>query len=349
MPQDLPLVSVVIPTYNRARVLPEAIDSALGQSYPRIEVIVVDDGSTDHTPRVLESYGDRILSIRKENGGVSSARNLALRAAQGRYVAWLDSDDIWLPEKTALQVALMEAHPEIVLVSSDFSAFGDGGLVEATDLRSYYSAISRTPQGMEGLYTEAHRFETGSVPGLETQGLPVLVRVGDVHEKLVRGNFIHPPTVMIRRSCALQVEGLDETLANAMEYEYFLRLSRVGPFGFIERPLLRYRYSPGQLSSDDHALDMQASVLRIVEEIQKREPAWVREHRGAYRQRLGQCHVELALVLAEQQRIRALRHLARSWRLLYADTKTLRALARLALPSGLLRLYRLYRRARSSR
>lgn len=98
-------VSVVIPTYNYARYIGEAIDSALAQTLPPIEVIVVDDGSTDDTQAVLAAYGDRIRVLRQENEGVAIARNSGIAAARGEYVAFLDADDVWKPRKLELQMA----------------------------------------------------------------------------------------------------------------------------------------------------------------------------------------------------------------------------------------------------
>ena len=100
-------VSVVIPTYNRADFICDAIDSVLNQTHSNIEIIVVDDGSTDNTSAVLEKYQDRIKIIRQENQGCSAARNSGIRFCSGNYVAFLDSDDKWLPQKTEEQLALL--------------------------------------------------------------------------------------------------------------------------------------------------------------------------------------------------------------------------------------------------
>jgi glycosyltransferase involved in cell wall biosynthesis len=101
-------VSVIIPTFNRAGCIARAIDSVLAQTYRDREIIVVDDGSTDNTMQVLENYAERIRCIRQDNAGVSAARNAGLRAAQGEWVAFLDSDDTWLPSKLAVQMDLVE-------------------------------------------------------------------------------------------------------------------------------------------------------------------------------------------------------------------------------------------------
>ena len=106
-----PLVSVIMPTFNRSWSLKKAIDSVLSQEYASLETIVVDDGSTDDTPALLSSYGTRIRVIRQANQGVSAARNAGIRAAQGELITLLDSDDAWLPGKVQAQVDFLTPIP----------------------------------------------------------------------------------------------------------------------------------------------------------------------------------------------------------------------------------------------
>ena len=113
------LVSVVIPTYNYARFVGRAVDSVLAQTYSPLECVVVDDGSADDTPQVLSRYGDRIHAIRQENRGLSAARNTGIGAARGEYVALLDSDDYFRPDKIAKQVALIGSQPGLGAVGCD--------------------------------------------------------------------------------------------------------------------------------------------------------------------------------------------------------------------------------------
>ena len=119
-------ISVIIPAWNRAREVCRAIDSALAQTLPPLEVIVVDDGSTDETPEVLARYGDRIRVVRQSNQGVAAARNAGIAVARGELLAFLDSDDVWLPRKLELQVARLDADPELGLVHCgvDFEGIG---------------------------------------------------------------------------------------------------------------------------------------------------------------------------------------------------------------------------------
>jgi len=135
------LVSVVIPTYNCARYLPEAIDSVLAQTYRDFEIIVVDDGSTDNTAEVLARYGDTICVIRQTNQGRSAARNAGILAARGEYIAFLDADDVWLPHKLERQVAVMESQPGAAWCYSDYREFGPLGRVA----ESFFERTGRRP------------------------------------------------------------------------------------------------------------------------------------------------------------------------------------------------------------
>src|ERR1051325_7839947 len=106
--QNHPLVSVIVPTYNRANLLRETIESVLAQTYPNIELIVVDDGSTDETPELLKQYDDRLAYIRKQNAGGTAARNTGILAAHGEYLNFLDHDDLFLPTKIERQVKILQ-------------------------------------------------------------------------------------------------------------------------------------------------------------------------------------------------------------------------------------------------
>jgi glycosyltransferase involved in cell wall biosynthesis len=114
-----PSISVIIPTYNRCWILKEAIDSVLSQEYTNFEVIVVDDGSDDATAALLSSYGDYITNIYQENRGVSTARNVGILMAKGDYIAFLDSDDMWLPDKLSCQVDFFQSHSEAAICQTD--------------------------------------------------------------------------------------------------------------------------------------------------------------------------------------------------------------------------------------
>ena len=118
-PVKAALVSVILPTYNRAWVIKEAIDSVLFQDYPHIELIVVDDGSTDSTPALLASYGDRITVLSQKNRGVSAARNIGIKKSRGEFIALLDSDDTWAQGKLSCQVEFFNKNPEAMICQTE--------------------------------------------------------------------------------------------------------------------------------------------------------------------------------------------------------------------------------------
>lgn len=134
--QDLSRVSVIIPTYNRAAVIGRTIDSVLAQTYPNIEVIVVDDGSTDDTRDVLSRYDERVRYVYQQNSGPSAARNRGVAQSTADYIAFLDSDDIILPTKVAKQVAYLDAHPEADIVLCGWRAFERDGVTIGLEVKS---------------------------------------------------------------------------------------------------------------------------------------------------------------------------------------------------------------------
>lgn len=123
MSSNLPLVSVIIPVYNRERYLAEAIDSVFAQTYPAIELIVVDDGSTDRSAEVAQQYLPRLSYHYQSNGGIGSARNAGIALATGEFLAFLDSDDLWMTEKLSLQIAALTADPELDVVFGHVQQF----------------------------------------------------------------------------------------------------------------------------------------------------------------------------------------------------------------------------------
>lgn len=127
-----PLVSAVIPTYNRAYILRDSIDSALGQRSANIEVIVVDDGSTDDTAPLVGKYKRGVTYLYQENQGAAAARNLGVRAAQGSYIAFLDSDDVWVPEKVKTELDMFKRFPEAGAIASDADSWFENRLVETS-------------------------------------------------------------------------------------------------------------------------------------------------------------------------------------------------------------------------
>lgn len=224
----IPRVSVVIPTYNYARYVPEAINSVLAQSFEELEVIVVDDGSTDKTVEILRAFSGQIRNIRQEHRGLSAARNTGIRAARGQYVAFLDSDDLWLPEKVSLQVARLDAEPEVGLVYCEALLFDDSAPATLT-LHSYWA----------------------SHPS------------GRILPWLVRQNVVPSPTPMVRRELFERVGLFDETLSACEDWDMWIRIGRVCEIAYVNQVLAKYRRHQENMSLDFERL--MTNGLRVLE------------------------------------------------------------------------------------
>lgn len=195
-----PLVSVILPTYNRDSMVRRAIDSILSQTYPHVELIVVDDGSTDNTAALLDAYGERINVIRRANGGVSAARNSGIRSATGEYIALLDSDDYWLPEKLAEQTAFFKSQPDALICQTEEIWIRNGKRVNPKKRHQKFS--------------------------------------GMIFEKTLPLCLVSPSAVMMRRSLIDEVGLFDESLPACEDYDLWLRISWKYPVYLIDTPLI---------------------------------------------------------------------------------------------------------------
>jgi glycosyltransferase involved in cell wall biosynthesis len=232
--QGLPLISIVIPVYNGANYMRAAIDSALAQTYPRIEVLVVNDGSRDDgaTERIARAYGERVRYFAKENGGVASALNLGLREMRGSYFAWLSHDDVFLPEKTSLQVDFLRKNEAFAACYSDYFRIDSQGKV----LREV-----RTPW----------------LP--RQKALPALFA----------RQYINGSTVMARRECFDRVGSFNEALRYTQDMEMWFRLLQYFEIGRVPRPLAGWRVHPeqGSRESRPHQKEAQEVLERLFLEL----------------------------------------------------------------------------------
>lgn len=329
-----PTVTIAIAAYNCAATVSATIDSCLAQTCRDAEVLVVDDGSTDATPEVLARYGDRIRVIRQANGGLARARNTGMQEARGRYVAWMDADDLCHPDRLLVQAAVLDSYPEVVLVSTNFSAFQQPDHDDdPLHLTAYYSAPHRLG-GLGQIYPQVQELTaTGAKSG------PLFsLRLGRVHEKLFEGNFVHPPTVMFRRS-ALPSAGLcDEAFRYSSDYEFFLRISRLGSFALLEAPLLRYRLSPSQMSRAAVGGTMQLESIAIMDRLRAADPAAYARHRTLFERRYARSYLSAAAAIGSANRRRSLALLWRALRYHPAPGEALRALAHIVASQRIVRL-----------
>lgn len=230
-------VSVCIPTYNSAKYLRECIASVLAQTYADFELIVSDDGSTDHTCDIVRSYSDSRLALHclGRNRGVTFNLNHAAKLATGKYLKLLCADDFLYPATLAKQVAMFEQAPELVMVTSG---------------RREVDATCRT--------LRVARWRTRSTVLREVELLAAM---------LLQGNFVGPPSgVLIRRECLSQTGPFSEDFPHAVDVEMYLRLAALGPVGYLPEPLYGFRLHSESLTEQQLKLGIiRADARRIVD------------------------------------------------------------------------------------
>lgn len=333
----LPLVSVVIPCYNGATFVSEAIDSVLTQSFTNIEIIVVNDGSTDDTAQVLNRYRDVVTTLNQPNGGLASARNTGLRAARGEFVALFDADDVCQPERLSAQVAAMMQLPDVVLCSSDFSAYSGNEILDASHGSAYYRVIGTTAGGLETLYPNRHTLDTTKVPWPDAvPATAIELLSGDIYERLVWGNFVHPPTIMARRTAIAATGEFDEGIANGTDYDWIMRICRLGPAAYVNRSLLKYRYSEAQLSSPRNSAQLARDTILAMDKLKERDPALFQRHWSRFQRRIGTCHLHAADALIETCKPIAAMELLHSLGHGIVTPTTLKVVVKLMLPRAVL-------------
>jgi len=212
-----PLVSVILPVYDREASIERAVRSVLAQTYRPFELIVVDDGSTDGTRRLLDRFGLTITVITQSHAGAYAARNLGMRHARGELIAFADSDDAWLPQRLASQVPLLR-RPEVGLV------FGD----------TIHVTSARTDATRTGL----------------TSFRVAPPRRGRVAAQFAWCNFVPTCTVLVRRRCLDEIGGFPETSAISSDYLTWFRIAMRHELDYADAPLVEYTVHPGGISYD---------------------------------------------------------------------------------------------------
>jgi GT2 family glycosyltransferase len=264
------LVSVILPTYNRAYSLGQAIESVLAQTYRPIEIIVVDDGSVDNTAEVVARFGSEVRYVRQENGGVAAARNHGLAITRGEFVGLIDSDDSWYPYKLEMQVAFLRKFPEAGMVWTDMAAVRDRGeKVHDAYLRIFYKAYDR-------VRTEDFMRNVGTIGDLGVNvSADVAQRpmwVGDIFSQLIGGTLVHTPTTLLRRERCRGTGGYDEDLRpNGEDFDFHLRTAVQGPVGFLDVPSIDYRIgNEDQLTAPSQGLAMARAYLLTINRWQEK-------------------------------------------------------------------------------
>lgn len=203
MSRNINCVSVIIPAFNASKSILRTLNSVFNQTYTNYEIVVVDDGSTDDTRSVIQPYLSKIRYIYQQNQERSAARNTGIEAAEGEYIAFLDADDTWMPNKLEKQIVAFENNPELGMVYC----------------QAYLVAENGQLLGLTGICPSDSE---------------------EAYQRLLLGNFIPSPTPLLRRSVVKEIGGFDSELRHAEDWDYWLRAARVRPVGMVQQPLANY-------------------------------------------------------------------------------------------------------------
>jgi len=241
-----PVVSVIIPVYNGQRFLPETFESVISQTMTQWEIIAVNDGSTDNSDEVLERYvaryPDRIRCITVRNGGVSRARNTGVSLARGIFIAFLDQDDLWMPEKLQLQTDLFSRNDSLDIAFTNETLIDEKGSV---------------------IREKALNFGTD--------------QRGDIFASLLFNNFIPISSVMVKKDLFLKVGGFDPRFSLAEDFDLLLKVAREARADYTDLPLIRYR-EHGESGTHTKIDRVTAEALEIIGYWKEQDPALFRKH-----------------------------------------------------------------------
>lgn len=270
-PDSLPLVSVVIPVWNSAAFLKDSLDSVLSQDYPRMEVIAVDDGSTDGSNEILAAYGNRIRLLRQDNKGAAAARNLGVRSASGRFVAFLDADDVWLPGKLMMQMQYLLSHPDFKIVFGQFA---------------FWHA------GHDGQYHDPLAFLDKPETWEIKQELS-----GWIYADEILDSCIHMIAAVIYREVFEIIGGFDESLLAGSDYDFWLKATYRFRAYKIPRCLALYRIHPRGITGTPRTTNFPYLVLkRAVDTIGLVGPDGRAVARSVVRRRLAKSWLNFSLL-----------------------------------------------------
>ncbi len=228
------LISVIIPSYNSESFVCDAVRSVLAQTFSPLEILVIDDGSTDNTRGVLEQFGDRIRYYRQENRGPASARNTGIHFASGKLLAFLDADDVWLPDKLSKQYNVLAQQSEIGLVHSD--------------IRYWHQDTGEKNLKWVG----RERF------------------AGDCYICLFYENRVLTSSILVRKECFGKAGLFDERLGRAEDWDMLIRIARHYRFAYIPEPLIDYRLHGAGLTNNEAR--MRESELRVLVKALRADP-----------------------------------------------------------------------------
>src|SRR5665647_1336208 len=273
-------LSVIIPTHNRAGMICRAIDSVISQLTVDDEIIVIDDGSTDGTEELLNKVRDRIIYRRISHGGAGRARNEGIAIAHNGLIAFLDSDDEWMPKKIELQRALLQARPDVVFCFSDYAFRYSSGPEE-------YQRLSDV-----GLYQDKSTGEHILGPGVPFSSIAPLpegmhdfmVHIGDLYGKQLEGELVSVITLTYRRGSEHEEDlKYPEDLPTREEWEFVGKLSRKGLAAYLDcETAIAYRHGGPALSKQEDYITLLNVRIKLLERVWGADTEYLKDHREEY-------------------------------------------------------------------
>jgi|GEM_PF-1135942 len=236
------MVSVILPTHNRAHYIPYAIQSVLNQTYKDIELIVINDGSTDETEEVIKPYLRDINYIHQENSGSGKARNEGIKAAKGEYIAFIDDDDIWLPWKLELQMEIFNKHKEIGIICTNFSIFNDKE-ERPSGIKEYFGLFKRTNLDFDTIFKQNKR--------IFFNDKEFNFYWGDIFPTIIQGSLIHQVSILTKKNIVEEIGFYNESLSDNEDYDVCLKIGEKYEIGYVDIDTVKVRLSPKTRSNDE--------------------------------------------------------------------------------------------------
>jgi len=294
-------VSVVLPTWDRAHLLPRAIGSLLAQLEPGDEVIVADDGSTDTTASLVAGFGPPVRHLALSHSGAGAARNAAWRVARGPFVAFLDSDDRWLPGKLPLQRALLAACPELASCFSDFRTASVDGVEREGGLAGWLGGPTAFADEVAPAVRVADLLPHGPWDPA------IRVHRGDFARAALRRTIVNIGTVLVRKERVGPELGCAEDVPTFEELPAVARILRAGPAAFLDHPtLVQHDHKGPRLTGADLIARARARIT-VHERAWAGDPAFLARHGGELGERLRAERATLARLLLGAGEVRAAR------------------------------------------
>lgn len=309
-------ISIIIPTYNRAELIVRSVESGLAAMSPEDELIVIDDGSTDNTAEVLQPYRDRIRYVRNEivedeqnrnlGSGAGRARNLGIKLAKSPLVAFLDSDDEWMPEKLYLQRKVMESFPKVVFSFSNlFARRPDGEIVhDILDIWRKDSAV-----GYIKVKECLNKILTPGIPFSSIASLPLgvddfNVYVGHIYNTLMDVYWVWTCAIMVRKEVAGKAFRFAEDRHIFEDWECFARMAKLGPAAYLDRELAIQNIHPGIRNTDVGPLQQATDRINLLHRIWGADESFMKGNSSRFRDVLHRQHLLRAKYLIKQGRMK---------------------------------------------